>query len=296
MSSDASSGPMTLPGLVFDPLACTITVSGRRTPLDRRSSAVFGALAGRPGRAVAKDALLAQAWPDQLVHENSLAKSISKLRRAIEGSGVEIAAYGVGYVLRDREAADPVPASPVPEATPAPAPSRRWRGWHVAAPATLAAAVAAGLLLFAPAGRSGSAPAPAPVLHDAPDVVARVLWVDDHPTNNAAEVAYLRTRRVGVHLAESTDDALKLLAMNSYQLVVSDLGRGEDRLAGLKMVEVMRTRGMAVPVLIYTVRASSPAGQAAQQQMVTRAAGADLAVTPAEVRRKILARLELSPS
>jgi hypothetical protein len=53
----------------------------------------------------------------------------------------------------------------------------------------------------------------------------------------------------------------------------------------------MRQAGISVPVIIYTVQPKDPAGQEAQRRIVT-AAGADLALTPKEVREKVFRRIE----
>jgi DNA-binding NtrC family response regulator len=130
-----------------------------------------------------------------------------------------------------------------------------------------------------------------PITNDASDAVATILWVDDHPSNNALEVEALRRNRVAVHLAESTDDALKLLAFNRYRLVVSDLGRGEDRLAGLRMIGAMKQRRMTVPVLIYTVRPKGANGLDTLRRLATESGAAGVAVTPQEVRADISRQL-----
>ena len=124
--------------------------------------------------------------------------------------------------------------------------------------------------------------------NDAADAIATILWVDDNPSNNREEVAYLKDRKVAVHLVENTADALKLLRMNDYRLVVSDLGRGEDRLAGLRLIAAMKQEGRDLPVLIYTVRAPGRGGHNAQKQTVTDAGARGLAVTPAEVQSSVL--------
>jgi DNA-binding NtrC family response regulator len=144
---------------------------------------------------------------------------------------------------------------------------------------------------FAPAQQAVPIRTAPPLTHDAPDALATILWVDDHPSNNRLEIAAFKQHRIAVHLAESTEDALKLVAMNRYALLISDLGRGDDRLAGLKMIEAMQNRGMTVPVIIYTMRPKDRAGQEAQRRMVADAGAIDLALTPQEVRAKVLKRL-----
>ena len=289
MSDKAQNPVLRVRELEFDPRSNLIIVRGQRTFLDPRSSNVLSTLAERFGECVGKDELLRLGWPGQLVHENSLAKAISKLRRVIRGSGIEIvAAYGLGYILREARDVEVVKA-PQPEASSVsriPRGTRRNLGFLV------------GILLCASAGfyvlGRSDAESPIrqtrPITNDAPDAVATILWVDDHPSNNRLEVDEFRKRRIAVHLAESTDDALRLLAMNHYELVISDLGRGEDRLAGIRMIGAMKQRDIRVPVLIYTMRPEDPAGQAAQRKMVARAGASDLAVTPREVRDKVIGR------
>ena len=265
--------------------------------LDGRSCSVFAVLAERLGDCVSKEDLLRAAWPNQLVHENSLAKAISKLRRAVRGSRLEIvAAYGIGYILREAASDHALPIEDVAanESLGPPTNSLRSRSSMAAVAAVISLVIlsaAGGIAAFAPSDRAVAIRSTPPVTHDAPDALATILWVDDHPSNNRLEIAAFKQHRIAVHLAESTADALKLVAMNRYRLLISDLGRGEDRLAGLKMIEIMKQRGIAVPVVIYTVRPEDRSGQAAQRQMVADAGAADLAVTPQEVRAKVLKRL-----
>ncbi|HVM37940.1 MAG TPA: response regulator [Sphingomicrobium sp.] len=263
--------------------------------LDSRSFSVFRALAEQFGERVSKDALLAAGWPGQFIHENSLAKAVSKLRRAISGSGLEIAAsYGMGYTLRDaikgHVAEDDSSALSQPIGTARPRLARA--KWPIAGAFALMLAAAAGLSV------SGGTSSPVgfrqtePITHDAPDSVATILWVDDNPANNRLEVEAFKRRKIAVHLAESTDDALKLLTMNDYRLVVSDLGRGDDRLAGVRMTQIMRQQGIEVPVIIYTIRPDGRRQQEAQRQLVASAGATDLALTPHEVRSKVLGLIE----
>lgn len=292
MSDMIGSAEIRAGRLKFDPVARVVEVAGRRTMLDARSSRVLLALAEQFGDCVTKDALMHAGWPTQLVHENSLAKAISKLRRAIDGSGVEIAAaYGVGYILRNTDPSVAAETSS-PEPQPVGKKSRSERR------AILVMSIGAVLLIAAAGsfamdwlGEGISSRRGPPITNDPPDATATILWVDDHPSNNAIEVEDLRRRRVAVHLTESTSDALKLLGINRYKLVVSDLGRGEDRLAGLKLIGAMKQRGLNVPVIIYTVRPQDLSGQERLRRMVAASGASDLAVTPQEVRSSISRRL-----
>lgn len=292
MSDSIPSAEFRRRALEFDPHTRVVKVAGRKTVLDARSARVFRTLCDSFGDCLSKDALMSAGWPNQLVHENSLAKAISKLRRAIEGSGIEIAAaYGVGYILRDSNSgAVTTPASP--EAQPALSTSRTERSpLLVISICALLLSAAVGSLVVDRLGQEVPIRRTPPITNDPPDAIATILWVDDHPSNNALEVEELRRRRVAVHLTQSTDDALKLIGINRYSLVVSDLGRGEDRLAGLKMIAAMKQRGMSVPVIIYTVRPKDRSGQDRLRRMVAGAGAAGLAVSPQEVRSSISRKL-----
>ena len=297
MTRDIRSTPVRILDVEFSPHVRSLNVRGQRTVLDSRSCSVFAALAERFGDCVSKEELLRAAWPNQLVHENSIAKAISKLRRAIRGSRLEIvAAYGVGYILRQAAvdqalAMDNVPLGKPPGPVVKSVGSRTSIGAAAIVALLVILSAAGGIWTLAHSHRPVSIGRTPPVTHDAPDALATILWVDDHPTNNRLEIDFVKQHRIAVHLAESTADALKLIAMNRYALLISDLGRGEDRLAGLKMIAAMKELRMTVPVIIYTIRPADRAGQEAQRRMVAAAGAVDLAVTPQEARAKVLARL-----
>lgn len=82
-----------------------------------------------------------------------------------------------------------------------------------------------------------------------------ILWVDDYPQNNTPIVRTLRSLGITVELALTTEEALSRLAVGSYRLIISDLGRKEDgvdrEMAGLDLINEIRSRGYAVPVIIY---------------------------------------------
>ena len=296
MTDNIRSTPLRVLDLEFNPHLRSLDVGGQRTVLDSRSCSVFAALAEHLGDCVSKEELLRAAWPNQLAQKiprqghQQTAASRPRIRSMI------VAAYGVGYILREAAVDHALPDENVPPAeTPwtahqdAPFPIRHGYGrrWTL----LVILSVAAGTMAFAPSQGVVAIRSTPPVTHDAPDALATILSVDDHPTNNRLEIAAFKQQRIAVHLAGSTADALKLIAMNRYPLVISDLGRGEDRLAGLKMIEAMEQRGIRVPVVIYTMRPKDRAGQEAQRRMVAEAGAADLAVTPQEVRAKVLKRL-----
>jgi DNA-binding response OmpR family regulator len=263
----------------FDPSRGRLRVAGRRVELDRFSLAILAILVAEAGREVGKDRLLDAAWPGRLVHENSLAKAISRLRAALgeDGDAIETL-HGLGYRLSAEPRAAGSPAAGEAELSSRPRRLRR--------PAILVAAVATtvlattGLVAFAGAGRN---PPRRVINGEAADAVGRVLWVDDHPENNIGEKRYLEAHKIAVYQVGTTRDALTLLPMYQYRAVISDMGRGERPLAGMDLLKQMRARGDRRPFLIYTVHSS-----AAQRRLVAETGGQGVAVKRDELYAAIL--------
>src|SRR6204780_5300377 len=67
-----------------DVLARTLRRQDQIVTLNRRAFDVLLYLVPNPGKALTRDELLKNVWPDTFVDENSLAQSISVLRRALE--------------------------------------------------------------------------------------------------------------------------------------------------------------------------------------------------------------------
>ncbi|WP_335987289.1 response regulator [Glycomyces sp. MUSA5-2] len=82
-----------------------------------------------------------------------------------------------------------------------------------------------------------------------------ILWVDDHPEWNEALIRLFRSAGIRVDTAVSTDDAMSDLARDSYDLVISDLGRPNEPdggNAGVNLVDRMVTAGIPTPVAIFS--------------------------------------------
>lgn len=91
----------------------------------------------------------------------------------------------------------------------------------------------------------------APVARLPPAAGQRLLWVDDRPRNNAYLVAALRAQGVVVDTALDTDEALARFAADPYDVVVSDMARGDDRVAGIGLARRLKALAPQVPVYIY---------------------------------------------
>jgi class 3 adenylate cyclase/CheY-like chemotaxis protein len=70
--------------------------------------------------------------------------------------------------------------------------------------------------------------------------VPAVLWVDDFPDNNLLEREILTRAGCRVDLAQTTLDATLKLKSTPYTAVISDMGRGDNPVAGLELLEWMK--------------------------------------------------------
>lgn len=261
----------------FDAARGRLAVGGRSVTLDRSSIAILVTLLDEAGKEVGKERLLEAGWPRRVVHENSLAKAIGRLRQALGDDGKALETiHGYGYRLA---AETEVTVSPSRVSLPRP------HRYPIAALglAALTAVGVAGVLLVGPSAETQGAVEQPLTRGEPSDAIGRVLWVDDNPQNNEAEKRFLEQRKIAVYQAETTEDALALLAMYDYGAVISDMNREDRPLAGLELVREMRRRRDKTPYYLYTFVPS-----AAQHARVADAGGQGAAVTSEELYAAIL--------
>lgn len=82
----------------------------------------------------------------------------------------------------------------------------------------------------------------------------RILWVDDNPKNNSFLVASLQERGNSVDTALSTYEGIQKFKSQSYDIIISDMGRPEDKKAGITLVKAIRALGSDVPFYIFCGR------------------------------------------
>jgi CheY-like chemotaxis protein len=90
---------------------------------------------------------------------------------------------------------------------------------------------------------------------------SRVLWVDDHPENNELEIRALNRLGVQVETVASNEEAEQAVRRNSYDLIISDIGRDEpeEPKAGLELPRKLATvTAHPFPIVYYTGYAESP--------------------------------------
>jgi CheY-like chemotaxis protein len=78
-----------------------------------------------------------------------------------------------------------------------------------------------------------------------------VLWVDDNPENNIFERRAFEAIGINFVLAETTNDALKILSDQSFGAVISDMGRREGPREGYALLDALRSRGDETPLFFY---------------------------------------------
>lgn len=79
----------------------------------------------------------------------------------------------------------------------------------------------------------------------------RILWIDDFPDSPTNEREMLQSLLVNVEMAASTAEAEKLLKDKKYDLILSDMKRGDDNTAGIKFLQDYARQEKRVPVIFY---------------------------------------------
>ncbi|MFN3242932.1 MAG: response regulator [Planctomycetota bacterium] len=79
-----------------------------------------------------------------------------------------------------------------------------------------------------------------------------ILWVDDRPPNNTYERRALEALGIRFTLSTSTEDALNRLEHDSFDAIISDMGRPPDSSAGYTLLEALKARGSYPPFVIYS--------------------------------------------
>lgn len=79
-----------------------------------------------------------------------------------------------------------------------------------------------------------------------------ILWVDDHPENNRLALRALARLRVNVQTAIDTDAALEHLRREPFfDLIISDMGRGDNMRAGYELLDAVRREDPHIPFAVF---------------------------------------------
>ena len=80
----------------------------------------------------------------------------------------------------------------------------------------------------------------------------QILWVDDHPENNAYERQAFETMGLQFTLALTTDEAVNKLSQSRYAAIISDMGRREGHREGYVLLDQIRKQGNHTPLFFYS--------------------------------------------
>jgi CheY-like chemotaxis protein len=78
-----------------------------------------------------------------------------------------------------------------------------------------------------------------------------ILWVDDNPANNELAMRALRKFGLDIEQATNTEAAMAVFRRRKFDLVISDMGRGDDMRAGYTLLKLLRDSGSKVPYCIF---------------------------------------------
>ena len=92
---------------------------------------------------------------------------------------------------------------------------------------------------------------------DIDDDISDILWVDDHPKNNAFLIESLNKEGISVSTAKHTKEAIKRFKHGAFDCVISDSTRLEgneiqNHQAGFELAGALREIDKNVPIYIYT--------------------------------------------
>ena len=238
---------------ILDTELPALTAAGQPVALSAREMALLVYLMKSGTEIVGHTTLLAELWPDRVVTQQSIARLVADLRRSLKQAGLQgpviETCHGQGYRLAPALAGRRAEIHQAPEPAVAKRTSR-WRG---------IGALALLLVLPVVAALAYYALQPDPVqFSEAHAIEGRILWVDDHPDNNQMEVDQLRAEGYGVHQVTDTDDVMTLLGIYHFDLVISDVGRDGNPLAGFDMLADLRAQDRQLPVLFYTLVVNPP--------------------------------------
>ncbi|MCF6277407.1 MAG: response regulator [Anaerolineales bacterium] len=112
-------------------------------------------------------------------------------------------------------------------------------------------------------------PTPKSVALDIDDDISDILWVDDHPRNNAFLIDSLKYNGITVSTAEDTQEALDRFKRGSFDCVISDSCRYEGKEfnnchAGFELASQIREIDQDIPIYIYTDKVNEKMKQKAR--------------------------------
>lgn len=82
----------------------------------------------------------------------------------------------------------------------------------------------------------------------------RILWVDDYPINNESVVNLFEDKGIQFDIALTTKQGLELYKNELYDLIITDMGRGDESDAGLSLLKELKLLHCKIPIIVYASR------------------------------------------
>ena len=81
----------------------------------------------------------------------------------------------------------------------------------------------------------------------------KILWVDDFPSNNKSIMDIYRNLGVQFDIAIDNEGAHEFLKSNNYNLVISDIGRYSQNMAGISLIKNIKQMSLnpKPPIVVY---------------------------------------------
>jgi DNA-binding response OmpR family regulator len=274
---------------VIDPSTHRLWRGGELVHLPRLPFDVLVHLVKERPRLVSREALLERFWPNMPGGDQALTRCLSTVRKALGDVGEPArfieTRHGVGY--RFIAAVSPPAARSAPTTLRSAHPDaasvraagvdvragldrRRWVNYAVGVSAVFLLLVI-GVMAWARfeierAVRAGAEAILARERSRADAATlrsqfvsmrrAKLLWVDDHPEGNRAEIEAFTHAGVVVDVARSNAEAAEYMRGREYNLIISDIGRDapQPQRAGLDLPrELLPDRNRVPPIVYYVV-------------------------------------------
>jgi len=84
----------------------------------------------------------------------------------------------------------------------------------------------------------------------------RILWVDDYPVNNQSVISFFEEQNIHFDIALTTEQGLKFYRKELYDLIITDMGRGDESNAGITLIKELNLLHCQVPVIVYCSRSA----------------------------------------
>lgn len=82
----------------------------------------------------------------------------------------------------------------------------------------------------------------------------RVLWVDDYPINNELVMSLFEDKQITFDIAISTKQGIDLYKKKAYDVIITDMGRGNQSDAGIDLIRELKALKCEVPIIVYASR------------------------------------------